>query len=204
VSPLPGGGVEIRRPSKLELGEDDFRPVVEEIRRSGEFSIAVRFRPQSLSQVGPARIVSASWDTRNRNFTLGQEGASLELRVRTPLSGPNGSHPSLQAPGCLSADRAATAVATYAGGRLRLYLDGGLAGARRTCLLGWLAGRAFDADLSPRVLAGLGLAFWTIACALLWAAIERSGVPRSKALLSAALGAWTIVAALAVASALVG
>ena len=42
-------------------------------------------------QEGPARLVTFSADTENRNFMLGQVGRHLNFRVRTPLTGMNGS-----------------------------------------------------------------------------------------------------------------
>ena len=41
-------------------------------------------------QTGPARIVTFSGSTDERNATLAQDGQTLVLRVRTPLSGSNG------------------------------------------------------------------------------------------------------------------
>ena len=43
-----------------------------------------------LSQEGPARIVSYSFDPGHRNFTLGQTKANLVIRLRTSLADSNG------------------------------------------------------------------------------------------------------------------
>lgn len=56
--------------------------------------------PANLTQTGPARIVSLSQGTGKRNFTLGQgpSGASADqydMRLRTTVTGKNGSNPTL-------------------------------------------------------------------------------------------------------------
>lgn len=57
---------------------------------SNEFSIEVWLNPQSTTQTGPARIISYSEDGNNRNFTLGQEGSSYVVRIRTTETDLNG------------------------------------------------------------------------------------------------------------------
>ena len=44
-------------------------------------------------QSGPARIVSFSRDSNERNFTLGQDGDKLILRLRTERNDKNGTNP---------------------------------------------------------------------------------------------------------------
>ena len=63
--------------------------------QAGEFSVLLDFRADGLDQRGPARIVSISNDGGNRNFTVGQEGSRIVVRLRTTKSGPNGSSPEL-------------------------------------------------------------------------------------------------------------
>ena len=63
--------------------------------KSGDLSVEVRLRPANLSQVGPARILSISQDTQKRNFTLGQLGSGLEIRLRTTATSANGTDPHL-------------------------------------------------------------------------------------------------------------
>ncbi len=54
------------------------------------FTVIVQFETASLLQEGPARIVSFSNDPFHRNFDLGQETGKLVFRIRTPVTGPNG------------------------------------------------------------------------------------------------------------------
>ena len=44
-------------------------------------------------QSGPARIISYSEDSGQRNFTLGQDGENIIMRLRTPQTGSNGTDP---------------------------------------------------------------------------------------------------------------
>ena len=66
------------------------RTVCEAIAESRAFTVELVLQSADPDQHGPARIVSMSQDTMLRNFTVGQEGAEVVLRVRTPRSGPNG------------------------------------------------------------------------------------------------------------------
>ena len=61
-----------------------------------------------------------------RNFTVGQEGANLIMRLRTTTNGTNGSkvEPKLYR---LRADKAQRVVITYRPGQLSCYVDGKLA-----------------------------------------------------------------------------
>ena len=80
---LMGGGLWV-------LPDTAARHVRERLMESGAFSLHARIRADNLSARGPARIVSMSADTSNRNFTLGQDERELVLRIRTPGTGPNG------------------------------------------------------------------------------------------------------------------
>jgi hypothetical protein len=56
----------------------------------GGFEMRLRVRSASADQSGPARIATISLDPYLRNLTLGQEGADLVVRLRTPQTDPNG------------------------------------------------------------------------------------------------------------------
>lgn len=47
-------------------------------------------RPANAQQAGPARILTISKDTRLRNLTVGQVGADLVVRLRSPVTDLNG------------------------------------------------------------------------------------------------------------------
>lgn len=56
------------------------------------FTITLEVRAYRPSQTGSARIFTVSRGTSLRNITFGQQGADLELRLRTTDSNLNGSH----------------------------------------------------------------------------------------------------------------
>ncbi len=58
--------------------------------RSQRLELALRVRPFSSDQTGPARIFTLSADPYLRNLTIGQDGENLILRLRTPETDLNG------------------------------------------------------------------------------------------------------------------
>jgi hypothetical protein len=75
-------------------------------------------------QSGPARIVSLSESTSERNLTLGQQGDDLVIRLRNPMTGLNGTWPELYARGIFATSEPRQIVVTYTGNALRLAIDG--------------------------------------------------------------------------------
>jgi hypothetical protein len=55
-------------------------------------------KPLNNTQSGPARIVTFSKDSAERNFTLGQAGDKYDVRFRTSVNPGNGSNPSTPTP----------------------------------------------------------------------------------------------------------
>ncbi|MBN2416148.1 VanZ family protein [bacterium] len=94
------------------------------VRDTRELSIEVLIRSRDPDQTGPARIVTLSGGKDKRNVTLGQDRNMLQLRVRTPLTGENGSKTALTA-GPVPADGDLIhVVAVFNRGVQRLYLNG--------------------------------------------------------------------------------
>ena len=94
------------------------------VRRSGEITIEAWVRPANAKQDGPARMVTLSGGSSERNFTLGQEGDKVDVRLRTTKTSGNGI-PSLKSPGRSLAPRLTHIVYTRnRGGRARLFLNG--------------------------------------------------------------------------------
>lgn len=54
------------------------------------FEVDLEVIPYNVGQIGPARIFTVSADNNSRNFTVGQSGRGLAIRLRTTESGPNG------------------------------------------------------------------------------------------------------------------
>jgi hypothetical protein len=137
-SPKRHGGPLLSSSEKLEL----YRRLVE----ANELTILVWMRPNNLEQKGPARIVTYSRDSLNRNFTLGQIQNTLTFRLRTPASGANGTSPALYSGPVIVPNRAAFVAAVYDGKIATLYVDGKRAaqtdlGAKRPRLPGWILRR---------------------------------------------------------------
>jgi len=64
--------------------------VTEAIRASGESSIEAWITPANTTQEGPARIVTISRNSQNRNVTLGQEKNAFDVRFTTTSTSSNG------------------------------------------------------------------------------------------------------------------
>ena len=83
------------------------------------FTLRVVCATEDAGQKGPARIVSNSWNTVLRNFTLGQQGADLVVRLRTPKTGLNGIQPEFVVPGVFSNTRPQDILVTFDGATLQ-------------------------------------------------------------------------------------
>lgn len=93
------------------------------LRRANRFRLDLVLSVTDTTQGGPARILSLSRDPWHRNLTLGQDGSSLVVRLRTPFSGLNGTHPALVVDHCLVPGRQHRFRVSYDGRRL-LVRDG--------------------------------------------------------------------------------
>lgn len=102
-------------PTKLSTGRLSSR---------NELSVEAWVVPANLSQRGPARIVSYSKDPQQRNFTLDQQERDLVFRLRTPISGSNGTNPELRTRDQPLSLALQHLVATYQNRRETLYLNG--------------------------------------------------------------------------------
>ena len=72
------------------LANDVDGEILAECRRTNQLSVEATIIPSSAKQSGPARIVTFSTDINQRDFTLGQQGNQLIVRIRTPQTGRNG------------------------------------------------------------------------------------------------------------------
>ncbi len=68
--------------------------IFDAITATDEITIEAWVKPANTSQGGPARIVTMSKDTGDRNFTMGQAGDEYDVRLRTTSTSDNGT-PSL-------------------------------------------------------------------------------------------------------------
>lgn len=96
----------------------------EAVAETDQFTVLLRCATASLEQGNRARIFSFSSDPEHRNFAVVQEGARLIVRVRTPVTGKNGTLPELVIPGILESHHEQTVVITFDGSELAVYVDG--------------------------------------------------------------------------------
>lgn len=93
------------------------------IGKTSEFTISANIATADVNVVGPGRIISMSADGQHRNFTLGQQEDNLEFRVRTPLTGSNGSDLNMNIPGVFTSENSHHIVITYSKATLEIYID---------------------------------------------------------------------------------
>ncbi|MEM1297246.1 MAG: LamG-like jellyroll fold domain-containing protein, partial [Verrucomicrobiota bacterium] len=102
------------------------------VRQSGEFTLEAWIKPQKDSQSGPARIVTLSKDSSQRNFTLGQDGNRYDVRFLTNSTDRNGS-PSVATPrGQLKTELTQVVYSRKRSGETVLYVDGKQQAERKT------------------------------------------------------------------------
>lgn len=117
----------------LDLGKNDKprwssaeppRKLVQAAKASGELTVETWVTPAKPQQSGPARIVTISADSGQRNATLGHEGARFEVRLRTTRTNGNGL-PALASPeGTARAERTHVAYTFARDGNARIYVNG--------------------------------------------------------------------------------
>jgi VanZ family protein len=97
--------------------------LTERLRRSSQFSIITTIATGNLNQKGPARIISQSDGPFYRNFTLGQDGSDLILRLRNLGTDSNGTKPHFTLPNFFTDTKPHRLVITYARATLSFYVD---------------------------------------------------------------------------------
>ena len=97
--------------------------LIENIRKTNQFTIGISLTSLSKYQTGPARIASISNGKYHRNITLGQSNTDLVIRLRTPISGFNGARPEYVIPGVFADSLTHNIVASYSSPHLKIYVD---------------------------------------------------------------------------------
>ncbi|MGI9244363.1 MAG: LamG-like jellyroll fold domain-containing protein, partial [Verrucomicrobiales bacterium] len=117
------GALEIRSATIIRSKTTPPR-ITRAVKRSGAVTVEAWIKPANLRQSGPARIITLSKDSVNRNVTLGQDGDRVDARLRTEETGNNG------VPSLPSASRSLEARTTHVAftrdraGRAQIYIDG--------------------------------------------------------------------------------
>jgi hypothetical protein len=117
------GSLEVRGTTKIGSEKPPTR-LLNAIKRSGMITVEAWIQPANTKQDGPARLVTISSDSSNRNFTIGQDANKFEARLRTTGTSSNGI-PSLgtQA-GSLTTRRTHVVYTRDASGQARIYING--------------------------------------------------------------------------------
>ena len=97
--------------------------LTEALRQTSQFTISTTVSTEATDQTGPARIISLSQDSLHRNFTLGQSGRHLSIRLRTPIIGENGDRPELVVTNVFADTNSHRLVLTYDGSLFKSYID---------------------------------------------------------------------------------
>ncbi len=117
------GALEVRSKTLIRSGKPAAK-LIRAVRRSGEITIEAWVRPANVKQAGPARIVTLSGNSSERNVTLGQDGDKVDVRLRTTKTTGNG------IPSLSTRTRSLTTKLTHVvytrnrGGRARLFING--------------------------------------------------------------------------------
>ena len=141
VSWLSGGGLRVNSSTIIRTGGAATR-MFNALNTSGEVSFEAWILPANETQTGPARLMTMSSSTTNRNFMVGQQGNSYVTRLRTTSTDNNGMPE-------VSQGRAAATlqhfVYTWKNGTERVYLNGQLkyTGTRNGALSNWNSSYGF-------------------------------------------------------------
>ncbi len=99
--------------------------IIQACQESNEITIEAWVKPANTEQDGPARIVTLSADTGIRNFTLGQEADTCDVRLRTTETSDNGVPPIGHTPaGSLTTELSHVVYTRDALGMAFIYING--------------------------------------------------------------------------------
>jgi hypothetical protein len=99
--------------------------VCETIRDTSQFTIRCKFHSAHPSQAPEmGRILTIAFNSLHCNFTLGQRLTDLVIRLRTPLTGDNGTNPACKIPDFFLEPAPHDLILTYDDPVLRVYVDG--------------------------------------------------------------------------------
>ncbi|MGM3305265.1 VanZ family protein [Anabaena sp. WFMT] len=97
--------------------------ISQKISQKSEFTLSTTLATDNIQQTGPGRIISISNNSLRRNLTLSQQKDSLELRLRTPITGENGTDLQLMVPNVFTDKEFHQILMTYSRGTIQVYID---------------------------------------------------------------------------------
>jgi hypothetical protein len=116
-------GIKITSPTII-LSDQAPNKLYDSLISNGEISVSIWLKADNLSQNGPARILSISKDIHLRNFTVGQEGDTFDIRLRTTDRSENG-RPSTASPASsLQSDVTHLVYVRDNEGNAKIYING--------------------------------------------------------------------------------
>lgn len=86
---LADGGLDVHASTRIASSQPP-RALIQACQETNAITVEAWIKSHNESQDGPARIITLSRDSGERNFTLGQDGNSLVLRLRTTNTSVNG------------------------------------------------------------------------------------------------------------------
>jgi VanZ like family len=98
--------------------------IAEQVSESNSFSVRIICATDDIGQLGPARILSNSPDSTQRNLMIGQQERDLIVRVRTAHSGVRGTPPEFVVADVFSDLEPRDILIAYDGGVLRAAVAG--------------------------------------------------------------------------------
>ncbi len=110
-------------PSSWLKSAESAKIINQRIGETSEFTVITTIAAANTQQAGPARIISLSRDSLHRNLTIGQEKQDLQLRLRTPITGQNGSEIKISVPNVFADTNHHQILITYSKAIVNVYID---------------------------------------------------------------------------------
>ena len=113
--------VELTGGAALIEGAD--KNILQSCKKTNQLTIEAAITTAKAKQSGPARVISFSSNAGSRNFTLGQNGQYLVLRLRTSQTNANGTNPQITL-GKIKLGQPTHVIVSFASGHLTCYING--------------------------------------------------------------------------------
>lgn len=97
--------------------------LIQAIQKTSQFSLLTTVATRDINQTGPARIISLAASPFRRNLTIGQQGSSLIVRLRTPLSGLGETNTNLTFPDIFADTNRHQLLLNFEQNTLQLFVD---------------------------------------------------------------------------------
>lgn len=117
------GALEVKASAQIQ-SEQPANKLTAAVRQSNEFTIEAWIQPAETNQTGPARIVTLSRNSSDRNFTLGQDGDRYDVRFRTVKTNANGIPSTATGKRSLRTTPTHVVYARDRSGHAKIFLDG--------------------------------------------------------------------------------